>query len=102
MSITKMQSEQLKIALDVIKRYRPCAHQNPGSPVCSVCKQQLPLGESSVDSAAEFDYAVKTIESITHYITDDWCTLGVGDGSGSEFVHGPYDTIKRLSQRLLK
>lgn len=32
---------------------------------------------------------------------DGWVTLGVGDGSGELFVHGPYEAIKACQRQLL-
>jgi hypothetical protein len=35
-------------------------------------------------------------------LPDGWCQMGVGDGSGSLFVYGPYDAIKRSQDMVLR
>jgi hypothetical protein len=35
-------------------------------------------------------------------MNDNECSLGVGDGKGSHFVHGKYETIKTLQEKLLR
>lgn len=66
------------------------------------------LGDSGIISHAfgESEYQIKFNPNVTlHKVEENKdisCSLGVGDGMGQHFVHGDYDSIKILQEKLIR
>lgn len=86
----------------VLKRLKSVTSTAPHYDLCSsasmhfawVLKENELLKEQALQMRLEINKAKQQIP-------DGWVTIGVGDGTGQLFLHGPHDAIKECQRKLL-